>query len=203
MVSIPNSPPTSNYSYGVKGICYIVGLVCIVGFFADMLILGLPPQLGNLQWRVSILQQFGDRSIILLFGTALILFGNMGKRRLLKRISRFCLLGGVVFFLICLLAIADSIALQQRTLTNISTQESQLQTQIRNAQENPSAVGNNITAEDLQKASQLLANQANSLKQNAKTSVLKTGAASVSNLIVVGLGLIGLGRYGMSLRKAR
>jgi predicted PurR-regulated permease PerM len=202
MVSIPNSAPTSSSpSYGAKGICYIVGLVCIVGFFADMLILGLPPQPGNLQWRVSILQQFGDRSIILLFGTALILFGNIGQRRSLKRLSRFCLLGGVIFLLLCLLAIADSMALQQRTLTTISTQESQLQTQIRNAQENPDAIGDNITAEDLQQASQLLANQANSLKQNAKTSTIKTGAANVSNLIIVGLGLIGLGRYGMSLRK--
>lgn len=201
MVSIPNSAPTSS-PYGAKGICQIVGLVCIAGFFADMLILGLPPQPGNLEWRISILQQFADRSIILLFGTALILFGNLNKRRALKQFSRFCLLGGVVFFLLCLLTIADSITLQQKTLTTISTQESQLQTQIRNVKENSSSAGKNITAEDLKKASQLLANQANSLKQNAKTSVLKTGATSVSNLIIVGLGLIGLGRYGMSLRRS-
>ena len=202
MVSIPNSAPTSSStSYGAKGICYIVGLVCIVGFFADMLIIGLPPQPGNLQWRVGILQQFGDRSIILLFGAALILFGNIGKRRILRQLSRFCLLGGVVFLLMCLLAIADSASLQQKALTNIKNQESQLQTQIRKAQENPNALANNITAEDFQQASKRLEEQANSLKKNAKTSSIKTGAASVSNLLIVGLGLIGLGRYGMTLRK--
>ena len=202
MVSIPNSAPTSSStSYGAKGICYIVGLVCIVGFFADMLIIGLPPQPGNLQWRVGILQQFGDRSIILLFGAALILFGNMGKRLILRQLSRFCLLGGVVFLLMCILAIADSASLQQKALTNIKTQQSQLQTQIRRAQKNPDALANNITAEDLQQASKRLEAQANSLKKNAKTSSIKTGAASVSNLLIVGLGLIGLGRYGMTLRK--
>ena len=203
MVSIPNSTPASNPSpsYGAKGICYIVGLVCIVGFFADMLILGLPPQPGNLQWRLGVLQQFGDRSIILLFGTALILFGNLSKRRILKRLSRFCLIGGVVFILLCILAIADSISLQQRTITNISTQESQLQTQIRDAQKNPDAIENNVSVEELQKASKLLSDRAKSLKQNAKSSTIKTGAASISNLVIVGLGLIGLGRYGMSLRK--
>lgn len=203
MVSIPNSnpAPVPNPSYGARGICYIVGLVCIVGFFADMLILGLPPQPGNLQWRLGVLQQFGDRSIILLFGTALILFGNLNKRRVIKRLSRLCTIGGVVFILMCILAISDSISLQKRTITNISTQESQLQTQIREAQKNPDAIENNVSVEELQKASKLLADRAYSLKKNAKTSAIKTGAASISNLVIVGFGLIGLGRYGMSLRK--
>lgn len=203
MVSIPNSASStsSSPSYGAKGICYIVGLVCIVGFFADLLILGLPPQPGNLQWRINVLQQFGDRSIILLFGTALILYSNLNQRRILKRLSRLCTIGGVVFILMCILAIADSITLQQQTITNISTQESQLQIQIKDAQKNPDAIENNVSVEELQKASKLLSDRANSLKKNAKSSAIKTGAASISNLVIVGFGLIGLGRYGMSLRK--
>jgi hypothetical protein len=101
----------------------------------------------------------------------------------------------------CILAISDSISLQKRTVTNISNQESQLQTQIREAQENPDAIENNVSVEELQQASKLLSDRANSLKQDAKASAIKTGAASISNLVIVGFGLIGLGRYGMSLRK--
>ncbi|GAB4369278.1 MAG: hypothetical protein Kow00121_09040 [Elainellaceae cyanobacterium] len=202
MASISTSTPVPGSSpYGVKGISQIVGFVCLTGFLIDMLILALPPQPGNIQWRVGLVQQFADRSIILLFGAALVLLGSVENRRMLRQFSRFCLLAGVVFFLMCILAIADSVSLQNQALTTISTQESQLQTQIQDAKSNPSAVGEDVTAEDLTRASELLTQQASSLKQNAKTSVLKTVASSVGNLVVVGIGLVGIGRYGMSLRR--
>lgn len=199
MITVPDS--ASNFSYSIKGICYIVGLVCIFAFFADMLIFGLPPQPGNIQWRLSILQQFGDRCIILLFGAALILLGNLDRRRIIKRLSRLYSVCGVIFMLMCLLTTGDSIALQKNKIVDISTQESQLQTQIKNVRKNFNAGENNISAEDLQKASKQLTDRANSLKQNTKTRAIKTGAATISNLVIVGIGLIGLGRYGMSLRK--
>lgn len=197
------SSPTPNASYGAKGICQIVGLVCLAGFIIDMLVLALPPQLGNVEWRIGLIQQMSDRSIILLLGSALLIFGNLDNRRWLKQFSTFCLVVGVAFLLSCLLVIADGLKLQQQAVSNISNQASQLQTQIQNAQSNPSAAGENITAADLQRASQLLNTQADTLKQNAKRTVLKTGAASVSNLIIVGLGLVSLGRYGMRLRRSR
>ncbi len=201
MASISSSPVSnSSGSYGAKGICQIVGFVCLSGFIIDMLVLALPPQLGNVQWRIGIVQQMSDRSIILLLGAALLLFGNIENRRLLKRLSTFCLVTGVVFLLSCLLVVADGLKLQQQAVGNISTQASQLQTQIQSAQSNPSAVGENVTAEDLRRASQLLTTQADTLKQNAKTTVLKTGVASIGNLVIVGLGLVSLGRYGMRLR---
>lgn len=196
------SSPTSNASgsYGAKGICQIVGFVCLAGFIVDMLVLGLPPQVGNVQWRIGVVQQMSDRSIILLLGSALLIFGNLDNRRWLKRFSTFCLAVGVIFFLTSLLVIADGLKFQQQAVSNISTQASQLQTQIQNAQTNPSATGENITAEDINRASQLLNRQADTLKQNAKQTALKTGVASLGNLILVGLGLVSLGRYGMRLR---
>lgn len=202
MASISSSAPVpSSGSYGAKGISTIVGYVCLFGFIIDMLILALPPQLGSSEWRLGFVQQFADRSIILLFGSALILFGSLEKRKWLKQFSTFCLLTGVVFFLLSLLAIADSVSLQRQAITTITSQETQLQTQIRDAQSNPSAIGNNVTAEDLTRASQLLTQQADTLKQTAKTSVLKTAASSVGNLLVVGFGLAGIGRYGLALRR--
>jgi hypothetical protein len=197
------SSPTPNAPYGAKGICQIVGFVCLAGFIIDMLVLALPPQLGNAEWRIGLVQQMSDRSIVLLLGSALLIFGNLDNRRWLKKFSTFCLVTGVIFLLSCLLVIADGLKLQQQALTNISNQASQIQTQIQNAQSNPSAVGENITAADLQRASQLLNTQADTLKQNAKRTVLKTGAASISNLVIVGLGLVSLGRYGMNLRRSR
>ncbi len=126
--------------------------------------------------------------------------GNLENRRWLKRFSTFCLITGVMFFLSCLLVIADGLKLQQQTLGNISDQASQLQTQIQNARSNPSTVGENVTVEDLKRASQSLNTQANSLKQDAKRTVLKTGISTIGNLAIVGLGLVSLGRYGMRLR---
>jgi predicted PurR-regulated permease PerM len=193
------SNPTNN-TYGAKGICQIVGLVCLTGFVIDMLVLALPPQLGNVQWRLGLAQQMSDRSIILLLGSALLIFGNFDNRRWLKRFSTGCLAVGLAFFLACIVVIADGVTLQQQAVSNISTQASQLQTQIQGAQSDPSAAGENITREDLARASQLLTTQANTLKQNAKQTVFKTGVSSIGNLIVVGLGLVSLGRYGMRSR---
>jgi len=48
----------------------------------------------------------------------------------------------------------------------------------------------------LKQISQVVGNQVLVLKENAKTTTLKTGVSSVSNLIIVGLALIGLGQYG-------
>jgi hypothetical protein len=204
MASIsPSASNSAGSSYGAKGICQIVGFVCLAGFMVDILVLALPPQLGNIQWRVGLIQQVSDRSIILLLGAALLIFGNIDNRRWLKQFSTFCLMIGVIFFLSCLLVIADSVKLQQQAMTNISTQASQIQTQIQNAQTNPKAAGENITAQDLQRASQLLNTQADSLRQNAKQTVLKSSVASIGNLIIVGLGLVSLGRYGMNLRRSR
>lgn len=201
MASISSSTP--NAAYSAKGICQIVGFVCFAGFIIDMSVLALPPQLGNVEWRIGIVQQMSDRSIILLLGSALLLFGHLDSRRWLKKISTFCLAIGVVFLVSCLLVIADGLKLQQQAVANISTQASQIQTQIQNAQTNPAAVGEDITSADLQRASQLLNTQADSLKQNAKQTVLKTGAASIGNLVIVGLGMVSLGRYGMQLRRSR
>ncbi|WP_416672223.1 HpsJ-like protein, cyanoexosortase C-associated [Egbenema bharatensis] len=202
MASISSSTPIPNSgSYGGKGICQIVGYVCLFGFIIDMLILALPPQLGSSEWRLGFVQQFSDRSIILLFGSALILVGSLEKRKLLRQFSTFCLLAGVLFFLLCILAVADSVALQRQAVTTISTQESELQTQIRDAQSNPSAIREDLTAEDLTRASQLLTQQADTLKQNAKTTVFKTAASSVGNLLVMGVGLVGIGRYGLASRR--
>lgn len=184
-----------------KGIAQIVGLVCLVGFAIDMLIAALPPQLGTLEWRVGFLQQFSDRSLIFILGAALTIFGSIGARRRLRQFSTFCLAIGVVYLLCCFLAISDTVSLQQRTVSAIDAQASQVQTQLRNAQGNPTSLGANVTLENIKRAADQLNGQASTAKQNAKRTVIKTGASSVGNLAVVGLGLLGLGRIGLQLSR--
>ncbi|MBE9179506.1 hypothetical protein IQ268_13130 [Oculatella sp. LEGE 06141] len=200
MASISSPAPNAAGFYSAKGFCQIVGFVCLAGFIIDVVVLALPPDIGNLQWRAGLMQQVSDRSIVLLLGTALTLFGCIENRRWLKRLSRVSLIIGVAFVLSSLIVVADSAKLQQQAVSTISNQESQLQTQIQTAQTNPSAVGENVTSQDLQRFSKELTSQANALKSNAKTSALKLATASVGNLVVIGLGMISLGLYGMRLR---
>ena len=191
-------------SFGPGNICRVVGLVCVLGFFFDMLVLLLPPQVGNVEWRIGIMQNFANRSIILLFGLALLIYGSMGNSRSrLKGVSKLSTILGLVFFLLTLLSIVDSIRLNQQAVNAISGQENQLQTQIREAQANPTALPDNVNLDQLQEFSQQLTVQADTLKRNAQRTALKTGISNIGNLLLVGAGLIGLGRSGLALSRSR
>ncbi|EKQ67123.1 hypothetical protein OsccyDRAFT_4948 [Leptolyngbyaceae cyanobacterium JSC-12] len=182
-------------SYNPKGLCQIVGFACLAGFLVDLAVITFPPNLGNLQWRIGFMQQVSDRSIILLFGLALVMFGMLDFRRMRRRLALLCLILGATFCLSSILVIRDGIAFQQEALKNISNQATQVQSQIQKAQSSPGSVPN-VTPEQLNQLSSQLNNQVNALKENARTTTLRTGISSVGNLIVVGLALIGLGQYG-------
>lgn len=200
MASVTSSNPNSVSSYSPKALCQIVGYACLAGFIIDMLVLMLPPSVGNPQWRVGIVQQMADRSIILLFGTALLIFGLSG-RLLLKQFSRLCMLVGAIFLLLCALVVVDTAKLQTQAIGQITTQASQIQAQIDKAKADPSVLANqNVTPEQLQAYAQSIPTQTSTLTQNARTTSIKAGVAIVGNLIVVGIGLISLGRYGMRSR---
>lgn len=188
---------TQNFagSYNAKPLSQIVGFACIAGFLVDLFVLTFPPAFGSTEWRVGFIQQFADRSVILLFGLALLMFGLLENRPWRKRLATLCLILGVTFFLSSILVIRDGIALQQQALTSINSRAAEIQTKIQDSQSNPDITAK-VTPDQLKQASQQIANQAAALKQNTQTGVLKTSIASVGNLIVVGLSLIGLGRYG-------
>lgn len=188
-------------SYNVKNICRVIGLVCVAGFIFDMLVLILPPQFG-VEWRIGVIQQFANRSIILLFGLALIIYGSHGNSTSRMRVVAKLSMGlGVLFFLLSLLSVVDSVRLNQRAVSNISTQESQLQTQLREAQDNPEGLPENVNLADLEQVSQQLTARAGTLKKNAQRTVLKTGVSNIGNLVLVGSGLLALGRGGMRLSR--
>jgi predicted PurR-regulated permease PerM len=194
MTTVPaQNFPTASYS--PKGLCRIVGFACLAGFLVDLFALTFPPAFGALQWRITFLQQLADRSVILLFGMALIMYGILDFRRWRRRLAMTSLVLGIIFILSCIFVIRDSLAFQQQAIANISNRAAQAQSQLQQAQSNPK-VAPNIKPEQLEQVSQLLSNQIVSAKETTKTSVLKTGISSVGNLMVIGLALIGLGQYG-------
>lgn len=191
--------PTNTHggNFGAKQICLIVGLVCLAGFMVDMLAIGMPPSPFDLPWRVSFLQQTGDRSITLLFGFALLLYSQLGNRRLLKPLSLICLGIGVAFMLSCILVVRDSLILQDQAFSNISTQAEQLRDQVESSRNSPNLPAE-ITAEQFEQFGQQIASQADQLKQNTRSGITKAGLASIGNLILIGLGLVSLGRFGLT-----
>jgi len=190
--------PVTNFgsSYNPKPLCRIVGIACLVGFVVDILILALPPALGNPEWRTGFLQQMSDRSIVLLFGSALTIYGSLELRALRKQLGVACLAIGVIYLLSCVLVIRDGLKLNDLAVKNITDQAAQVQTQIETAKNDPTAAPN-VTSEQLQQASQLVDTRAVTLKQNAKTGIMKTSISIVGNLVVIGIALISLGRYSM------
>ncbi len=188
-------------SYSGRALCRIVGVACLAGFIVDMLILALPPSLGSAEWRTGFLQQMSDRSIILLFGAALTIYGGFENRAWRKQLGTVCLVLGVVFLLSCVLVVRDGLTLNDIATRNINTQAAQIQSQIQNAKPGQSNVPD-LTPDKLAQASKIVTDRAGSLKENAKTGILKSAMGIVGNLVVVGLALISLGRYGMRSRKS-
>jgi hypothetical protein len=187
-------------AYVAKVFCRIVGFTCLAGFLIDLVALVLPPALGSVEWRIGLLQQLSDRSIVILLGAALSMYGMMQSQRYLRGLAIACLVTGISFHLSCILLFRDAAVLQAQTVNNISSQAAQLQSRIQQAQSDVD-LPTEVTPEQMQQASQTVANQAEALRRNTRTGILRAGLASIGNLIVVGLGLIGLGRYGMQLLK--
>lgn len=177
-------------------LCIIVGLACLISFLIDIAILALPPDPFNIQWRINVLRQVGDRSIVLLFGSALTMYGFLSSRSIRKKLALICLAVGVMFSVSGILMAHDSLRFQDITLVNISNQENQVRNQIKAAQDNPQDVAPDLTPEILEQATQQLSQRAENAKKTAKNSIIKTGAGSIGNLIVTGFALIAIGRFG-------
>ena len=167
------------------------------GFLINLLVLMVPPAPFDLAWRVSFLEQVGDRSLILLFGSALLLYSQLSNRRVIRRLS-FVLLGvGVALLLSSVLVVRDTLILQEQMIGNIGTQSAQLQSQIEARRSQPEVTAD-ITAAQFEQASQALASQADVLKRNTRSGLTRAGLVSIGNLSIVGMGLVGLGRFGLS-----
>ncbi|HEY9658981.1 MAG TPA: hypothetical protein V6C65_11050 [Allocoleopsis sp.] len=70
------SAPKFALSFNLLPLRRILELACLVSFAVDWLILTLRPAPGNSERCINFLQQMSDRSIVLLFGVALTIYGT-------------------------------------------------------------------------------------------------------------------------------
>ncbi len=180
-----------------KKLCRIVGFACLIAFFVDFLVIVFPLNVAEASWRLGTLQQIGDRSIVVLFGLALLIYG-VERRKVLRSLSLFCFAIGVAFLLSCPVVAQDSLTLQRQALDRIGAQASQLSSRIQAIQEDPNATAK-VSPERLEQATQQLNTRTETAKQTANNSIFKSGFLSVGNLAVVGVSLLILGRYGLYL----
>lgn len=176
-------------------IAQVIGIACIAGFVLDMAVLALPLNLANLDWRLGMFQQLGDRSIILLFGAALLLIANLGASKLRRAIAFVALSLGVFCLLTGMLAVRDGVSAHRTALDRIDRQAIALQTQLEQARQEAD-LAPELATERMQQAEQQLQRQSEALQQQAKISVFKGSLSSVGNLLVSGMGLVVLGRLG-------
>ncbi|HZG40202.1 MAG TPA: HpsJ family protein [Nodosilinea sp.] len=193
-LSARNTSNTNNASVA-SSLCLIVGLACLAGFAVDLFILAVPPSPRSIQWRVGVMQQVADRSIVLLFGMALTYYGTLASRSWRKLIPYICLAMGALFLLSGLFVLRDSSKLHSETIGQIETQAAQIKTQIEQATANPQ-LAPDVTPEQIRQASDILVTRESELKANTKQSILKAGVSTVGNLVVIGLSFLGLGLFG-------
>ena len=178
-----------------ESILKIVGLACCVGFLFDITVLAFPLSLGNIEWRIGMLQQIGDRSILLLLGSACLLFSSLNNRQVRKPIALLSLAVGVFFLLSSLVAIRDGSSFNKRTSEAITSQASAVQDQLDKAKADAS-LAPNVTQEQMKQAERELQLRSDAMQKQAQLGTLKKSSSSVGNLLITGLGLIGLGRVG-------
>jgi hypothetical protein len=202
MVSLPGTKVSSagSIGFGTQNVFSIIGWAALAGFAIDMLVVALPPS-GALEWRITVLEQLANRAVVLMLGTGFVI-SSLESRRWLKTISQAAMLTGVALLLSCMLVIYNSITFQNIALTNINSQATQLQDRIQSAQKNPPK-DLNISMDELQKAAKQVDAEAANLKQGAQTRVMKAGITSAGNLLIAGIGMVSLGRFGLFLRRNR
>jgi apolipoprotein N-acyltransferase len=202
MVSLPSAKAGNIGAIGftTQSVFQIIGWATLAGFAIDMAVVALPPSL-SLDWRITVLEQLSNRAVVLMLGTGFVI-SSLSSRRWLKLCAQSALLVGIGLILACLLVIYNGITLQNRTFTDINTQATQLQSQIQQVQQNPPK-DLKLNLEELQKAAKQVDVQADSLRQNTQTKVMKASISSAGNLLVAGIGMVSLGRFGLYLRRSR
>lgn len=180
-----------------KRLCRIVGFACLIAFLVDFLVVVFPVNVAEASWRLGTLQQIGDRSIVILFGLALLIYG-VEQRKLLRSLSLLCFAIGISFLLSCAVVAQDSLTLQRQALDRIGAQASQISSRLQAIQENPEAAAR-VSSDRLEQASQQLNTRTETAKQAANNSIFKSGFLSVGNFAVIGVSLLILGRYGLYL----
>lgn len=178
-------------------LAFIVGGICIIGFLIDILIIALPPNPLAPQWRLNFLQLVSERSLLLFIGSVLMLYSKLdGRLKQLRTISMVFLIVGLLLGLSSLMVIQDTLTLQRQAIANINTQAAELRARIEQGQEDPT-LGQQISPHALSEALRSVESQTTTLTHEAQIGAMKTLISSAGNLLLMGTGLVGIGRLGL------
>jgi predicted PurR-regulated permease PerM len=105
--------------------------------------------------------------------------------------------------LTCVLVVSDGFKVQSQAAANIDQRVEQLQTRIEQSRNNPE-ISAKAKPEDFDNALKSIESQAYTAAENARNSVTKSSIVIASNFLIVGVGLLSLGRFGIgsSLNKS-
>lgn len=190
---LPSAP--RGFSASAHNVFLVVGLVCIVLFVANLLATAMPPAPMALEWRIGFMQQVSGRSILLFLGIAMVVYGSQGQR--ISRIFALaCLVVGLLFLLSGMVVIRDGLVLKSQTLNSIESNATEIRSQLQTAQSNPD-LPPDVTPERIDEALSQLETQVAALAQNADNAATKVMMSVLSTHVVVGVGLLALGRFGI------
>jgi hypothetical protein len=95
-----------------------------------------------------------------------------------------------------ILVISDGLKVQNQATANIDQRVEQLQTQVEQSRQNPEISGR-TSPEEFDNALKSIEGQAYLATENAKNNLTKASIVIASNFLIVGLGLLSLGRFGI------
>jgi hypothetical protein len=186
-----SSNPSASTFYKVKDACLVIGITSLAIFALNILALALTSNFSSVQWRVNFLEQVGNRSIALLFGFGLVLYGFSDKPKLCKRLAYLCLMAGLFFQMGCILMINDTIVLREEASQNIAQQSQQVKNQL---EEEQGDIANSV---EIEQAVQQIGIREKELQERAQSDITRAGVVSLGNIFIPGIGLMALGWLGL------
>jgi hypothetical protein len=173
----PTQPPNPMVSAIGRGLYRLMGWACIASFVIDTAVLVLLPSpnaITNalpsaLQWRLGVISHLGDRSILLLLGLGLLMIGVLDRPRMRRTLAQLCWVIGIVSMALMILCLVDSTALHHEIQAQLAMPLPDLKVKL-----DPIV-----------------------MQQTATRQIIKSSTLSLGNLIIVTLGMIGIGRYGL------
>ncbi|MBD2109846.1 hypothetical protein [Nodosilinea sp. FACHB-13] len=199
MASFPQSPlatPSRSQAPSASTIFLIIGLACIGGFVMNLMAIAIPPDPMSLEWRVGFMQQVSGRGILFFLGLAMSVYGSLNRPSLSRFLALICLVIGILFVLSGVIVIRDGLVLQNQAVRNIESEATEIRSQLLTAQDNPNLPAE-VTPERIETALVQVETQAQALLENARGQTTKSMMSMLSTQVVIGIGLLALGRFGL------
>lgn len=199
MTSFPQRPlatPSRSQTPSVSTIFLVLGLACIAGFVLNLLAITFPPDPMALEWRIGFMQQVSGRSILFFLGLAMSVYGSLERPALGRSLALICLVVGILFALSGVIVIRDGLVLQNQTVRNIESEATEIRSQLLTAQDSPN-LPDEVTPERIEEALLQVETQAQALLENARGQTTKSMMSMLSTQVVIGVGLLALGRFGL------